>query len=267
MTLTDAQGDVCAILCNYPCHPVFYPATDTISGEFPGRVSQLLESRYYGATALYTQSSAGDVRPRPTVKTLEDGTLTFQKLPFSAIDAFAKSMADCVSDWIEKGKWKTVEPSFAADAFTIELAIRPAPLAAFAEKLAYQKRKNIPGNPDWLNAEHALNGGYDDMAEHVTIHGQTLRISDSLYVVAMGGEPCFGVKNAVKKAFDDKDVCFIGYTDDCAYLVDDYVLSEGGYEAECHIEYNLKGPFQAGVDEKYIEGFSASRRRIENQSK
>ena len=51
-------------------------------------------------------------------------------------------------------------------------------------------------------------------------------------------------------------------TDDCAYLVDDRVLSEGGYEPECFIEYNLKGPFKPGLDKKYTGGFKASFERI-----
>ena len=100
------------------------------------------------------------------------------------------------------------------------------------------------------------------MAEHLDVWCQTLRLSDNLYVATIGGEPCFGVKNAIKAAFKGKDVCFIGYTDDCAYLVDDRVLAEGGYEPGCHIEYNLKGPFKSGLDVIYTGGFEDSLKRI-----
>ena len=86
-----------------------------------------------------------------------------------------------------------------------------------------------------------------------------------MYIATVGGEPCFGVKKAVIKAFGKNKVCFIGYTDDCAYLVDDRVLSEGGYEPECFIEYNLKGPFKSGLDEKYTNGFADSFERICNK--
>ena len=263
MKLTDTKGNIRSIFCNYPCHPVFYPASDRISGEFPGRVSQLLECKYYGAIALYTQSSAGDVRPRAAVGYRDDGTLCFKKVDFNGLDEFARSMFESVCAFIEGGSFKKLDLAIAADEFTIELDIEPAPLSAFSDRIEYEKSKNNPeGNPNWLNAEHALAGGYDDLAESVTLHCQTLRLSDTLYVATVGGEPCFGVKNAVKAAFSDRDVLFIGYTDDCAYLVDDRVLSEGGYEPECFIEYNLKGPFKSGLDKKYTGGFKASFERI-----
>ena len=267
MKITDKNGDIRSILCNYPCHPVFYPASDRISGEFPGRVSQLLECRYYGAVALYTQSSAGDVRPRAAVDYREDGTLAFKKVAFPGLDEFARSMADSVSEFVDNGSFKKPELSLAADEFTIDLEIEPAPISAFEARIEYEKAKSVPapGNSNWLNAEHAVAGGYDDLPESVTLHCQTLKICDSLYISTVGGEPCFGVKNAVKAAFGESDVLFIGYTDDCAYLVDDKVLSEGGYEPECHIEYNLKGPFKSGLDEKYTSGFKASFERVNNK--
>ena len=78
----------------------------------------------------------------------------------------------------------------------------------------------------------------------------------------MGGEPCFGVKNAVKQAFGDKAVCFIGYTDSCAYIVSDRMIAEGGYEPNAYLEYCLKGPFQPGVDALYTGAFAASLERL-----
>lgn len=262
LKLTDTAGNIRGILCNYPCHPVFYPDTDKISGEFPGRLSALLESRYYGAVALYTQSSAGDVRPRTSVRNLEDGTPYFARLPFPIVDEFAKSMFQSVCAFLDNGAFQSVEPSLKADAFTIELPIDPVPISEFEDTLAFEKRHHVPGNTIWLNAEHALDGGYDALPESVTLHCQSLRICDSLYVAAVGGEPCFGVKNIIKSAFGGKDVCFIGYTDDCAYIVDDQVLQEGGYEPESYIEYNLKGPFKPGLDRRYKDGFDASFARV-----
>ena len=264
LRVTDTRGNLRSIVCNYPCHPVFYPSADELSGEFPGRLSQLLECEYYGAVALYTQSSAGDVRPLTAVDYKDDGSLGFKKLPFSGVDEFAKMMFKSVCDFLNNGSFKSVDATLAADEFTIELEIEPAPISAFEARIEYEKAKPVPapGNSNWLNAEHAVAGGYDDLPESVTLHCQTLKICDSLYIATVGGEPCFGVKNAVKAAFGESDVLFIGYTDDCAYLVDDRVLSEGGYEPECHIEYNLKGPFKSGLDDKYTSGFKASFERI-----
>lgn len=46
-------------------------------------------------------------------------------------------------------------------------------------------------------------------------------------------------------------------TDSCAYLVDDEVLEEGGYEPTCHLEYCLKGPLKKGVTRLYADSFRA----------
>lgn len=262
LCVKDTEGRIRNITCNYPCHPVFYPTEYMLSGEFPGRVSQLLESEYWSCVAMYTQSSAGDVRPRPCIKVKEDGTLKFQKLPFEAVDAFAKDISASVISFIEKREMKPIDFSIAADEFSIRLEIEPKPIEAFAEKLEFERTHNMPGNADWENAKHAVEGGYDEMPEHLDVWCQTLRLSEELYVATIGGEPCFGVKNVIKSVFGGKDVCFIGYTDDCAYLVDDKVLAEGGYEPGCHIEYNLKGPFKPGLDTKYFEGFEKSLERI-----
>ena len=262
MKITDTEGQIRGILCNYPCHPVFYPANDKISGEFPGRLSVLLECRYYGAIALYTQSSAGDVRPRTSVGYRDDGSPKFIKRPFSAVDEFAGSMCDSVCEFIENGSFRSVDPSIESDEFVIELETECAPISVFEEKYEQEKAKNPWGSADWLNSEHALAGGYDGLPTNVAVHCQTLKVSDGLYCATTGGEPCFGVKRIICSAFEGKDVCFIGYTDDCAYLVDDRVLAEGGYEPGCFIEYNLKGPFKSGLDEKYRNGFCASLERI-----
>lgn len=190
--------------------------------------------------------------------------LAFQKLGFDAVDRFARDMSESVSHFLAQGGLQPLSLSIASDAFSFDLKMDPQPLSVFEARLAKEQSANpsIPGNPNWENALYAVNGGYDEMPETLTVHGQTVRLGDTLYLATIGGEPCFGVKNAVKKAFGDKTVCFIGYTDDCAYLVDDRVLSEGGYEPGCHIEYNLKGPFCAGLDKIYTESFAASLKRL-----
>ena len=90
-----------------------------------------------------------------------------------------------------------------------------------------------------------------------------MRLTEDLYIATVGGEPCFGVKNAVKKAFGDKRVCFIGYTDSCAYIVNDRIIAEGGYEPNAYLEYCLKGPFKPGVDDLYTNGFAQSLKRLD----
>lgn len=264
--LRDAEGNIGSIVTNYACHPVFYPTQDGISSEFPGRLCQLLDTKYYGCTSLFFQSAAGDVRPRTTVDTqaLEQGKYQWRwDTTFGDLSEMAQGMCDAVSKLIDDGGCKKAPLSIAADGFTITLPMDGKPLSYFEEMM--RKMERDADNPNRAHAFHIAQGGYDALADSLPLHCQIVRLTDKLYLVTVGGEPCFGVKNAVKKAFpEDKDICFMGYTDACAYIVDDRVLAEGGYEPTCHLEYCLKGPFQPGLDERYIQGFSESLKRLES---
>jgi len=268
LCLRDLNRNIRSIVTNYACHPVFYPAKNAISAEFPGRLCQLLDTKYYGCTSLFFQSTAGDVRPRSTVDTkkMAEGDLWSwpwrQDTDFGDVHAMAQAMCDAVTSVIACGDFKNAELSIASDAFTLELPMEGRPLEYFAKKM--QEMEKDADNPNRVNAFYIAQGGYGSLADSLPLHCQTIRLSDQLYLATVGGEPCFGVKNAIKKAFPEgKDICFIGYTDACAYIVDDRVLSEGGYEPTCHLEYCLKGPFQPGLDKRYEDAFAASLRRIE----
>src|SRR5699024_10821906 len=68
LEIRDKNGKTRSILLNYACHPVHYPAPTMISAEYPGRLCQLLEAKYYGATVMFTQGAGANARPRGTAK-------------------------------------------------------------------------------------------------------------------------------------------------------------------------------------------------------
>jgi len=256
LIVRDLFGNVRSIVMSYACHPVFYPAQSSISAEFPGRVCQLLDTKYYGCTSLFFQSSGGDVRPAATVV---DGKFA-SPLPFSHINRFAQDITDAVSAVVDK-KRAALDLSIASDAFAINLPMNPITLDAFKEKL--QMYSGHKTNPNYLNANYIVNeGGYDKLAESLDLHCQTVQLTEDLVIATVGGEPTSGVRNRVEEGLAGKKVFFIGYTDACAYIVDDTELAEGGYEATCHNEYCLKGPFQSGLDERFRKGFAASLKNV-----
>lgn len=257
--VSDTNGEVRSIIMNYACHHTFYPELLTISGEFPARVCQRLDALYYGCTAMFLQSAGGDVRPKPTAKKVDPESTTFvwpwESFDFKRLDGFTESICDDVSAFIESGKLNKQNLSIDSDSFEINLEMNPQPLEYFT------KMHETYGNethPMANNADFIANGGYKTLKNVLPVHCQAIRLSDRLYIATIGGEPCHGVKKAIVSAFDGNDVFFIGYTDACAYLVDDFVLNEGGYEPTSHLEYRLIGPFKPGLDEKYISCFKKS---------
>ncbi len=254
LVIRDLFGDVKSVVMSYACHPVFYPSNISVSGEFPARVCQLVDSEFYGCTSLYFQSAGGDVRP---IATVLDGNFT-KPLPFSHVDKFAKSIAESVIKAVNNEN-KKISLSVDSESFKTELLMEPQSFEFFEEKIEDCKQFGEDGLL-YSNAIYiAKEGGYEKMTDSMTLHCQTVKLSDDVYIAAMGGEPTNLVKECVKSCFKDKKVFFIGYTDCCAYIVSDLELDEGGYEArDSHFEYCLIGPFKKGIDQKLKDGFNAS---------
>lgn len=259
--IRDMDDNIRSILMNYACHPVFYPALKTICGEFPGRLCQFLDTNYYGCLSLFMQSAGGDVRPRPTVKKTENNEHVWNlELGFAGVDSFAKCISNGVSSFIECDVLKPCELSIAAEDFEIELPIEPAPIDFFKEQ--QELHKDALPNPNKNNADYIINGGYEKMPHSMMLHCQAVRLSDDLYIATVGGEPCYGVEKEIVSAFGGNEVFFIGYTDSCAYIVDDVLLDEGGYEPTCHLEYRLIGPFKKGLNKLYSDSFKRAFEKI-----
>ena len=172
------------------------------------------------------------------------------------MDAFAKDICKTVVDIVDNKALNPIYLNIASYDFAIDLEMEPAPLAFFEEKLKICS--DMPESANMSNAYNIVNGGYENLPRSMPLHCQIVRLSENLYIATVGGEPCFGVKKAVVSAFGGKDVCFIGYTDACAYIVDDRVLSEGGYEPTCHNEYGHIGPFKPELDKLYRDNFKAA---------
>lgn len=264
LCIRDKKDTVRSIFVNYACHPVFYPTRDSISAEYPGRLCQLLDTQYYGSVSLFMQSAGGDVRPAlamdPTPN--EDGSYHWfwNEMTFDHVDQLARELQTDINALLGSDLMKPVAADFASDSFTLDLPMAPAPLSHFEEMVSYHH--SPPGNPNLENAKRIVAGGYDSMPRSLPLHCQTLRLSKDLYVATMGGEPCFPVKQLIQSVFTDLDLCFVGYTDACAYIVSDDMLDEGGYEPGAFLEYGLIGPFRKGVDEKYTSGFRDSLNRV-----
>ena len=255
MVIKDLSGCVRSVFMNYASHPVFYPELTTISGEFPAKTCSILDEKFGNCISMYCQSACGDVRPSATVKKdAEKGLIWNRTLGFDDMNKYAQNLADEVVSLINGGKLKTTEMCISSTEFSLCLEMEKLPFEYF-ENL-YDRYKSLPDNPVTTNCKNIIEGYYDVMPEELMLYCSVIKLSEGLYIATMGGEPCYNVKKAVISAFEGKDVCFIGYTDCCAYIVDDVLLDEGGYEPESFSEYGLAGPFRKGLNKVYYEGFS-----------
>ena len=259
LAVRDLGGAVRGIVMSYACHPVFYPARRELSAEFPGRVTELLDAKYYGSTALYFQSAGGDVRPADTV----NGDGFRNPTDYKAVDGFANRLAGGVSALIDGGSMRPLALEINGRAGTAMLPVEPKELEYFISE-AKQLKALDARNPNRRNAAEIIKN-YAGKPLEVPLRTALIRLGGNVYIAAMGGEPTCGVKKVVREALPGCRVFFIGYTDACAYIVSDAELNEGGYEAECHLEYGHLGPFKPGVDKLYRNKYKELAALINNE--
>ncbi len=243
-TVRDTENILRAIFINYSCHPVTLSGTLFLSSEFPGRVCNILESKYYGAMAFFLQGAAGNMRP---LVTADKGR--FKPCSFSELDEFSNSIAQHVIKTVHSGEFETIEPEFNCKKFNIDLPIEPQPKSFFIDKLA-QAPACLTKRFEWLVKN------YDSIDDFATTHCGIVKLSDTLYIAYMGGEIVYEIKKVVIDAFKPADIIFLGYHEALTYIPDDKIIDEGGYEGmDAPIYAGFRGPFKKGISDVIASAF------------
>ena len=256
LKLSDTEGTCKVLLLNFACHPVTLGATLWLSAEYPGRICQLLEADFYGCVPMFFQGAGGNARPliaaRPDHR--------WRDCTFEDLNSMAQSMASAVRDAVTTGRLRTVEPHLGAIQFTVEPETEVMPKAYF-EDLARKEAASPSSSGKRLTA---ILDRYDTTDNKVRLHACIVRLADDLYMAMLCGEVCVEVKQEVEKVFDGRDLIFVGYGDGIAYIPDDSLIDEGGYEVDGSVvEFCLKGRFKKGINQKLREAYGAGLRQLE----
>lgn len=250
LRVLDSNGRMKVILFNYGCHPVTVRDGLYLSGDYPGRACQLIEAEFYGAMGMFFQGAGGNSRPKCTSYKGSFITCTFDE-----VHEMAAAIVQAIKRLCSNPQAFTpVVPKLAACQFKVRLELDPFSKTKFAEVA------NDPLSwPGLVAMASSVLNTYESQDEHVMLPAGLIRLSADLYIAYMGGEPCYEVKRNLERLFPGVTLHFWGYADATAYIPDDRILSEGGYEAEGSVvEYGLKGPFRSGIDERISEAFRAA---------
>lgn len=248
LKICDTTGKIRSIVFNYACHPVTVRDTPYLSGDFPSRICHLLEAECFGSMALFFQGSGGNSRPKVTAKADEFITCTYDQMNEMSL-AMTSSIKSAL---FRKDAFHAFELDLDARQFRIPLALKPFPKsrieALVLDGACYQATRRIAAD---------VLARYDDMPEEVRLPAGFIRLGAGHYIALLGGEPCFEVMKKLHDALDVERLLFIGYLDSSAYIPDDKIIEEGGYEAdESALEYGLKGGFRIGIDRSIAEAFA-----------
>jgi len=249
LLVKDEKENVRIAVTNYSCHPNVLRDVMELSGEYPGRVCQLLEAEYYGAQAIFLQGCGADSRAKITAEYDH-----FMGRTTGDVDDMARSLAA-----------KVIRAERRSDAFlplpmkirTASFAI-PCPLDIMPLSFYQEDLRTNPFEALRACAEYVIEN-YDNLPAECMLHGGVWQLSEDLLLIYLGGEICYPTKKMLKEAFPDKRILFLGYTDSTAYVPSDQIISEGGYEHEGSIvEYRLKGTFAPGIDKLVVDAIKAA---------
>lgn len=253
LRIVDAEGKPRALLLNYACHPVTTGDRMFYSAEYPGRLCQLLEASNFGATALFFQGAGGTARPRVAAAS----ATSWKNCTFAELDGMASDMARTVQQALSQGRLQPLTLNLAARHFSIDLPLDVQPKAWFEEQLRKETFEQTR-----LRLRYILDR-YDLLGDTVRLHAGVIRLSDEVYIAWLTGEVCLEVKQEIEKVFAGKRLIFIGYCDDIAYVPEDKLLDEGGYEpAGAVVEFRLKGPFKKGINARLRQAYGDALRGV-----
>jgi neutral ceramidase len=271
LKLSGADGACRVLLLNFACHPLVMGETLWLSSEFPGRLCHLLETEFYGCTALFFQGAGANAHPLVWAGPNND----WKKCAYEDVDAMAQSMALSVRNALFLGKLRPITPDLAARQFVIELETEVYPKEFFQRvadsptlpTVTPEEARGVlgrlrllcmpPNNTSARNAARWVLEHYDSLDSKIAVHAGIVRLSPDLFMGWMCGEVFYEVKQEIEKVFSGKDLIFIGYGDGVAYIPDDNILNEGGYEADGSVvEFCLKGRLKKGINDKVCAAFS-----------
>jgi neutral ceramidase len=252
LKFADNDGIIRALLFNYACHPVTLGDTYSISAEYPGRVCEILQGKYYGLTPLFFQGAGAHERPKITFNGHR-----FFNCSFDHVNEMAQQIAARIESALVTGQFMPIDFSPKAKAFEINVPIKPHS----KEDLQQRLQKSVGF---MANAIQAVLAEYDSTPDYLPLRGGVIKLNDDVYMAWLTGEVIVEVKNIIHKAIgEDKKLIFIGYADSIGYIPDSTVIEQGGYEGgDSMLGFARKGVFTPEIDQILYDAFKETKSKI-----
>jgi hypothetical protein len=237
------------VLFSIGCHPTTLNGY-RFSADYPGFAQRSLERALgHGSQAMFAQSACGDVRVNVTNP---EGT-RFQAGTYEQAQAFGETLAREVLD------------ALATPGEPLNLALdgkrSRIPLPMQEPMTRTQLEAFLDATDDLLlrvwaeNQLSELRAGRE-VPRTAEIHAHWLRLTSDVQIVALGGEICGEIGQAVRELFPNRRTIFFGYTEEVlAYIPTRQIIEDGGYEGKSSQTYfMLPAPFALDMPDALLRG-------------
>lgn len=243
LKLTDSGGAVKGILYNYGCHTTSMGSDNMLlSNDFAGAASRVLEETYPGATALFLQGCAGELKPLRTA----DGD-NFRSLSAAETEEAGAELAADVIKVMKSGEFRLANGPFRT-ILVDPLLYTEQTDSAFYDDMAADPSTHFFYRNAAVRTSRAIRDGTvkDRLPHYISIW----HLDDQTRLVAMEGEVSTEYSLLIKKWFGSLTTMTLGYTNGVySYVPTRKMIGEGGYEASCNFFFNLRGPFVPEIED------------------
>lgn len=245
LKLTDCSGQLKGILYCYGCHTTGMGADNyRLSNDFAGYATAKLEALYPGATAVFLQACAGEIKPRGGVIGDEFVSCSPEK-----IKTLGESLASEVAQIVEAKTFSPVQCHFKTLLGDMNL-----PAAKEREGFYDDVMIEIPSGYEYnaaVNTKAAVQNG--TAKEYRPCYVSVWQLGPETELIAIEGEVSTEYSLLIKRLFGNENTIVLGYSNGVmSYIPTRQMLVHGGYEAECNYFFGLRGPFMPEVEDVIV---------------
>lgn len=221
MRVTDAEGNIIALLVNYACHcTTLGGGYNQIHGDWAGEAAARIEQRHPAANAMIAIGCGADANPK-------------SRGAYDMILVHGQTVADEVERLL-KTKLTAITHLPRGRLGTIDLPLDPLPtkedwqkLSASKTRQSYYGQKMLKHLAAWKKLQTSIN---------YTI--QTWQFGDQLAMVFLPGEVVVDYSIRLQEMFDAKRLWINAYANDLpSYIASRRLYDEGGYEVDRSMWY------------------------------
>ncbi|MBM3213380.1 hypothetical protein FJZ36_00465 [Candidatus Poribacteria bacterium] len=247
----ERSGAPPVVLFSIACHPTTL-SWYQFSGDYPGFAQRGLEANLGdGSQAMFCQGACGDVR----VNVVTEDRSRFQAGTYEQARTFGETLRDEVLTALES-PGEPVELSLDTRMSRIDLPLQGS---KSLEELRAIADKGDPYLRAWAEPQIAAIEAGGAPPSSAELHAHWLRLSDNAQIIALGGEVCGGIAEAVRGLFPGHRTLVLAYAEDVlAYIPTRQIIEEGGYEGDSsQLYYLLPAPFSLDMPDRLLDGVRA----------